>query len=82
MLFRSQHRLEALRDSGFQFPEGLRDEDLVTLLVYAGKAGEEYWAGSQNFYAITRYNHSRLYAMAVFQLSEWLRARSAEPLAS
>ena len=77
-----QHRLEALRDSGLQFPGGLRDEELVTLLVYAGKAGEEYWAGSQNFYAITRYNHSKLYAMAVFQLSEWLRARGAESLAS
>lgn len=36
--------------------------------------GMEYWVGLQNFYTITRYNHSALYAMAVFQLAEQIRA--------
>ncbi len=42
----------------------------VKLLSFEQPQGTELWAGLNNFYVITRYNHSALYAMAVFQLSE------------
>ena len=54
----------------------LDQEQAVSPMVLNGKGGEEFWIGLNNFYVITRYNHSKLYAMAVFQLSETLRRDS------
>lgn len=45
----------------------------VKLLSYQQEDGEDLWVGLHNFYVITRYNHSPLYAMAVFQLSEEIK---------
>ena len=47
----------------------------IKFLEYEQKEGNEYWIGFQNFYVITRYNHSALYAMAVYQLAEEIRSQ-------
>jgi membrane-bound lytic murein transglycosylase B len=39
------------------------------IIAFKQENGEELWAALDNFNVITRYNHSPLYAMAVFQLS-------------
>lgn len=51
----------------------------ATLLNLEGVDGPEYWLGFNNFYAITRYNISKHYAMAVYQLAEAIAGR--DPLA-
>ena len=44
------------------------------LLKLDGANGPEHWLAFENFYVITRYNHSFHYAMAVWQLSLELQA--------
>ena len=44
----------------------------AVLLQFDGANGIEYWMGLDNFYVITRYNRSPLYALAVYQLSQAL----------
>ncbi|MDO9323300.1 MAG: lytic murein transglycosylase, partial [Pseudomonas sp.] len=52
--------------------DALRADLPVTAFRFDGAEGPEYWLGLSNFYAITRYNRSAMYAMAVHQLSEKL----------
>ena len=62
-----------LRAAGVAWDEHLPAE-VPTSLIRLDGVEDEYWVGLDNFYAITRYNHSNLYAMAVHQLSEAIRA--------
>lgn len=52
--------------------------DAKAVLIELDGDGPEYWLGFGNFYAITRYNHSNLYAMAVHQLSREVARRYRE----
>lgn len=55
-------------------------EDKIALISLTQKHGEEYWLARQNFYSITRYNHSRMYAMTVKQLAELIRNQYEQTL--
>ncbi len=65
-----------LKQQGVSFDaSNLRGDQRGALLEFETETGMEYWVGLQNFYTITRYNHSQLYAMAVYQLSNEIHAR-------
>jgi membrane-bound lytic murein transglycosylase B len=51
----------------------------ATLLTLEGPNGPEYWIGYQNFFVITRYNRSPMYAMAVNQLAQAIAAPASPP---
>ncbi len=57
----------------------LDPERAANLVRLDGANGPEFWITFQNFYVITRYNRSPLYAMAVTQLAEGIAAGVKEP---
>ena len=61
-----------LRELGWTSQDALAEDVPVTAFRLEGAAGDEYWFGLPNFYTITRYNRSVMYAMAVNQLAELL----------
>ena len=51
----------------------------ATPVTLEGSTGKQYWLGFRNYYAITRYNISKMYAMAVFQLSQAIAGKELPP---
>lgn len=69
-----QRTAGALRALGVRFESELPDDAPARLLELEVAPGESgYWVTFHNFYVITRYNRSPLYAMAVLQLAEAIR---------
>jgi len=62
----------SLGDKGVRFDTSLDASAPTQLIGFEGDEGDEYWVGFKNFYVITRYNHSAMYAMAVYQLATGL----------
>lgn len=65
----------SLKEKGVSFDSSL-PPDAPALLIAADEPDGVHWrVGYNNFYVITRYNHSPLYAMAVYELAAAIKQR-------
>ncbi|HMA10781.1 MAG TPA: lytic murein transglycosylase B [Steroidobacteraceae bacterium] len=73
----------SLRERGYMFESTLPGQAKAMLVPAQQPDAVQWRVGFQNFYAITRYNRSPLYAMAVYELAGEIAARfRAAPLAA
>jgi membrane-bound lytic murein transglycosylase B len=67
-----------LEAAGVEPAEAL-DPSARAALIELDRNGPEYWVTLENFYAITRYNHSNLYALAAVELSRAIASAEIPP---
>lgn len=70
----AKYSLAELAGKGFT-PAAAAPQLPATLLTLEGAQGTEHWIGFKNFWVITRYNRSPMYAMAVWQLAQEIAQR-------
>ena len=68
------HTVGELRKRGAVVPNAVGNAEKAALFTMELAEGKEYWLARHDFYVITRYNRSALYALAVVQLSEAIRS--------
>jgi peptidoglycan lytic transglycosylase B len=69
--------VESLSKSGVVFATSLCADSSSELLAYEGDDGAEYWVGFHNFFVITKYNRSVMYALAAYQLGQEIASKVA-----
>lgn len=62
--------VESLSRKGVLFATDLCADSKGELLTYEGADGLEHWVGFHNFFVITKYNRSVMYALAAHQLGQ------------
>lgn len=71
--FKPTLTVRELKTKGLLFDSDKYDDYFGLLIDLETQHGTLYWVGFTNFYMITRYNRSSLYAMAVYQLAEAIK---------
>jgi membrane-bound lytic murein transglycosylase B len=67
--------VDSLSRKGVMFSASLPGDHKSQLLTLEGENGDEHWVGFHNFFVITRYNRSVMYALAVHQLGQEIASK-------
>ncbi|MDH4047623.1 MAG: lytic murein transglycosylase B [Gammaproteobacteria bacterium] len=65
-----ENTVKSLSGKGVMFVTELPEDAKTQLIRLDGADGDEYWVGFHNFFVITRYNRSVMYALAAHQLGQ------------
>ncbi|MCZ8131875.1 MAG: lytic murein transglycosylase B [Steroidobacteraceae bacterium] len=71
------HTVDSLAGRGVTFETRLPGETRAMFVALRGEDGPTYRVGFNNFWVITRYNRSQMYALAVSELAEAIAAEPA-----
>ena len=74
---KARDTVESLSKKGVLFATDLCADSKGELLTYEGPDGLEHWVGFHNFFVITKYNRSVMYALAAHQLGQEIAQRVA-----
>jgi membrane-bound lytic murein transglycosylase B len=71
--FKPEKTVAEIAAGGYVSEQTVPADTLAAVARLEEEDGDRYWLTFKNFYVITRYNRSPLYAMAVFELGEAIR---------
>ena len=71
--FKPQFAMSQVEHGGFSSSQEVDRKESVTIVKLEEEHADSFWLVCNNFYVITRYNRSPLYAMAVYELSQEIR---------
>ena len=74
----AKQTVAALSGKGVMFATELPGESKGELLTYETANGKEHWVGFHNFFVITKYNRSSMYALAAYQLGREIAGKVAK----
>ena len=75
---RPKNKVSDYTNIGFKPEESLEASLDATMIILKSGEEKEHWFGLYNFYVITRYNHSPMYAMAVHQLGSAIKEKISQ----
>ncbi|RKZ41588.1 MAG: lytic murein transglycosylase B [Gammaproteobacteria bacterium] len=76
--FEPQYPIWKLKQKGLLYHGNESNNTLGLFIDLKTEIGTAYWLGFKNYYVITRYNRSKRYAMAVYQLAQEIANRYAQ----